>query len=129
MKKKVDVSTGYYINCITDKLPFPDRSPRPQIGFKTLQSWNNKYRKVEKDTLIIQNLSNVNEEKLKLLNDWQDYLASEWLQIIKSENARKNEKWFNNAIRKFAIKFLDYSEKLDEEEKKELRATLESLIK
>lgn len=34
--EKVLVTTGFYINSITKKLPFPDRSPRPQIGFKTL---------------------------------------------------------------------------------------------
>ena len=33
--ESVDISTGFYINSITSKLPFPDRSPRPQIGFKT----------------------------------------------------------------------------------------------
>ncbi|MEZ4888184.1 MAG: hypothetical protein R3E32_25875 [Chitinophagales bacterium] len=43
----VTVSTGHYINSITEKLPFPDRSPRPQIGFNTLQDWNRKYRKTE----------------------------------------------------------------------------------
>ena len=39
-KDSVSISTGYYINSITEKLPFPDRCPRPQIGFKTLTNWN-----------------------------------------------------------------------------------------
>jgi len=63
------------------------------------------------------------------LNDWQNYLAEEWLDIIKSQDAKKNEKWFNNAIRKFAVKFLDYSEKLTEQERKKLKKRLKSLIK
>jgi len=36
----IEVATGHYINSITEKLPFPDCSPRPQIGFNTLVDWN-----------------------------------------------------------------------------------------
>jgi hypothetical protein len=128
-KDKVLVSTGFYINSITEKLPFPDRSPRPQVGFDTLSDWNKKYRKVDNKTLSIENISKLNEEKIKLLIDWQDYLASEWLEIIKSEKAKNNEKWFNNAIRKFAIKFLEYTESLDESQKETLKNNLNLLIK
>ena len=127
--KKVLVTTGFYINCITDKLPFPDRSPRPQIGFKTLSEWNKKYRKVQDEVLTIENITEINNDKIKLLNDWQDYLASEWLEIIKSDESRKSEKWFNNAIRKFSLKFLEYSEKLTKSEKENLKNNLTKLIK
>ena len=126
---KVLITTGHYINSITEKLPFPDRSPRPQIGFKTLLDWNKKYRKIEKDTLFIENISNINNDKIKLLSDWQDYLASEWLEIIKAKQIKNNEKWFNNAIRKFALKFFDYTDKLSEDDKKELKDNLNKLIK
>jgi len=127
--EKVFVTTGFYINSITEKLPFPDRSPRPQIGFKTLLDWNKKYRKVENEVLTIENISEINNDKIKLLTDWQDFLASEWLEIIKSEESRNSEKWFNNAIRKFALKFLEYSEELTESEKENLKNTLTKLIK
>ncbi|AIG29687.1 hypothetical protein IA01_04025 [Flavobacterium psychrophilum] len=127
--EKVLVTTGFYINSITEKLPFPDRSPRPQIGFKTLLDWNKKYRKVENDLLTIESSVEINNDKIKLLTDWQDYLASEWLEIIKSEESRNNEKWFNNAIRKFALKFLEYSEKLTKSEKEKLKNNLTKLIK
>jgi len=127
--KKVLVTTGFYINSITEKLPFPDRSPRPQVGFKTLLEWNKKYRKVENEVLTIENITEVNNEKIKLLSDWQDFLATEWLEIIKSEETRNSEKWFNNAIRKFALKFLDYTEELTELDKKELKSKLIKLIK
>ncbi|AFM04587.1 hypothetical protein Fleli_2208 [Bernardetia litoralis DSM 6794] len=125
----VSVATGFYINSITKKLSFPDRSPRPQVGFKNLVDWNKKYRKEEKKTLFIENNSQINTEKLKLLIDWQDYLASEWLEIIKSDFSKKNEKWFNNALRKFSIKFLEYTENLNEEEKNNLKLKLRNLIK
>ena len=127
--EKVLVTTGFYINSITEKLPFPDRSPRPQIGFKTLLDWNKKYRKVENEVLTIENITEINNDKIKLLTDWQDYLASEWLEIIKSEQGRNNEKWFNNAIRKFALKFLEYSENLTEIERENLKTNLTKLIK
>lgn len=127
--EKVLVTTGFYINSITEKLPFPDRSPRPQIGFKTLLDWNKKYRKVENDILKIENSIEINNDKIKLLTDWQDFLASEWLEIIKSEESRNSEKWFNNAIRKFALKFLEYSEKLTIDEKENLKNKLTKLIK
>jgi hypothetical protein len=127
--EKVLVTTGFYINSITEKLPFPDRSPRPQIGFKTLLDWNKKYRKVENEVLTIENITEINNDKIKLLTDWQDFLASEWLEIIKSEESRNSEKWFNNAIRKFALKFLDYAESLTNAEKENLKNNLTKRIK
>lgn len=127
--EKVLVTTGFYINSITEKLPFPDRSPRPQIGFKTLLDWNKKYRKVEDEVLTIENITEINNDKIKLLTDWQDFLATEWLEIIKSEESRNSEKWFNNAIRKFALKFLDYTDTLTDTEKEKLKSNLTKIIK
>jgi hypothetical protein len=63
--EKVLVTTGFYINSITEKLPFPDRSLRPQIGFKTLLEWNKKYRKVENEVLTIENITETDKQKLK----------------------------------------------------------------
>lgn len=128
-KEKVSVTTGFYINSITDKLPFPDRSPRPQIGFKTLLDWNKKYRKVNNDILTIESITEINNEKIKLLTDWQDFLATEWLEIIKAEESRNNEKWFNNAIRKFALKYLEYTTSLTDKEREKLKSNLKKLIK
>lgn len=68
-KEKVMVATGFYINSITEKLPFPDRSPRPQIGFNTLLNWNKRYRKVENDVLIVQNTTDITHDKIRLLSD------------------------------------------------------------
>ncbi len=127
-KEKVTVATGFYINAINEQLPFPDRSPRPQVGFKTLLAWNKEYRKVENNTLIIESITDINKDKIKLLTDWQDYLASEWLEIILSVDKKKNEKWFNNAIRKLALKLLEHNDKMTENEKETLRYNLFKLI-
>lgn len=128
-KTKVVVTTGYYLNSITSKLPFPDRSPRPQIGYKTLEDWNKKYRKNDGNTLIIENISEINQDKINLLSDWQDFLAKEWLKTIQTTSLNKGEKWFNNALRKFAIKFLEYTDNLTKEEREHLANTLKRLIK
>jgi len=128
-ENKVVVTTGYYLNSITDKLPFPDRSPRPQIGFRTLAHWNSEHRKVEKQVLIVENFSEINEGKLRLLNDWQEFLAQEWMQVIEAENIKTNEKWFNNTLRIFALKFLKYTEKLSQEEKRAFKEKLGKMIK
>jgi len=128
-KKKIEVSTGHYINSITEKLPFPDRSPRPQIGFNTLLEWNEKNRILQDGILTIIDNPEITLQKIKLLQDWQDFLATEWLTIIKSEDAKNNEKWFNNTLRKFAIKFLEYTNDLSADDKIRLLIKLNSLIK
>lgn len=128
-KDRIEVTTGFYINSITDKLPFPDRSPRPPIGFKTLLDWNKTYRKVIENKLTIENITAVNDDKLQLLEDWQEFLATEWLEIILKKDTSKNEKWFNNALRKFALKLLEYSKKIKVEEREELIKILKKLIK
>ncbi|MGB1205015.1 MAG: hypothetical protein ACPG5B_05175 [Chitinophagales bacterium] len=128
-KNNVSVATGYYLNSITNKLPFPDRSPRPQISYKTLENWNKKYRKVNDQILSVENITELNQKKIILLNDWQDFLAKDWLRIVQAKSTKNNEKWFNNALRKFAVKFLDYTENLTEPEKKALKENLKKLIR
>jgi hypothetical protein len=118
--QKIEITTGFYINSITEKLPFPDRSPRPQVAFNTLSKWNQTNRIIENENLIYNIDKESEATKIKLLNSWQNFLTDEWLDIIKSENVNKNEKWFNNAIRLFAMKFLDYTETLDEKELNDL---------
>lgn len=126
-KDKVDISTGYYINSLTEKLPFPDRSPRPQVAFETLVDWNKNNRIVEDNSLILHKNEALDQHKIQLLTDWQDYLANEWLEIIKNKHKAKSEKWFNNALRKFAVKFLEYSKELKEEELNDLILLLKRL--
>jgi hypothetical protein len=128
-EKKIEVSTGHYINSITEKLPFPDRSPRPQVGFSTLLEWNEKNRVLQDGILTIIDNPEITLQKIKLLQDWQDFLATEWLTIIKSEEVKNNEKWFNNTLRKFAIKFLEYTNDLSADDRVRLLVKLNTLIK
>lgn len=122
------MTTGFYINSITEKLPFPDRSPRPQIGFKTLVDWNKKYRKVQDSILEISTITEITNAKIELLDDWQDFLANEWLEIILKTERKKTEKWFNNAIRKFALKSLEHYDKIGEDERIKMMDNLRKLI-
>ncbi len=126
-KESIEVTTGQYINSITEKLPFPDRSPRPQIAFNTLSRWNQKNRVVKEKELIFQVDSIANENKLKLLEDWQDYLAEQWLEVVKAETKKKNEKWFNNALRKFSAKLLRQSANMTHLELKQWINDIENL--
>jgi hypothetical protein len=128
-ERDTEVSIGHYINCITEKLPFPDRSPRPQIGYKTLKEWNNKYRVNKLDYLEITINVEETESKKQILLDWQDYLASEWLEIVKQKTTKNSEKWFNNALRKYTIKLLEYTSTINDEERKKLTERLKSLVK
>ena len=47
--------------------------------------------------------------------------------ILKTER-KKTEKWFNNAIRKFAIKLLEHYDKIDEAERTKMMDNLKKLI-
>ncbi len=118
--KTPKVSTGYYINTITNKLPFPDRSPRPQIGFKNLENNNNQNREIINNSLVLKSDTTSNLEKLELIGDWQNFLTNEWIKVITSDNTKKNEKWFNNTLRRFSIKLITFYENLSETEKSKL---------
>jgi hypothetical protein len=126
--KNIKITTGFYINSITEKLPFPDRSPRPQIGFKILVDWNKKHRKIHDTILEISNVTETTNAKIELLDDWQNFLANEWLEIILKTERKKTEKWFNNAIRKFAIKLLEHYDEIDDEERGKIMTNLRKLI-
>jgi len=125
-KAKTTITTGQYIHSINEKLPFPDRSPRPIVTFNTLSNWNKKNRYKKQDTLIIDSNIGQEEQKLKLLKDWQEILTEEWMGIILSKQKNKSEKWFNNTLRKFAVKLLKHS---SNSTKKELDLLIEDLKK
>ncbi|RYD81435.1 MAG: hypothetical protein EOP53_06405 [Sphingobacteriales bacterium] len=128
-EQQTTVSTGQYINSITERLPFPDRSPRPQVGFNTLLEWNQQNRVLQNNVLTVTDNPALTLQKIKLLQDWQDYLASEWMTIIQSAQVKAGEKWFNNTLRKFAIKFLEFTNELSEEDRNRLLLQLNSLLK
>ena len=113
----IKVTTGYYLHSITEKLPFPDRSPRPQVAFNTLAAYNSTNRILNQDILTYTRNAKSEESKAKLLIDWQQFLAEEWFGIItKNDTGRVNEKWFNTTLRKFVIKLLEHVKKLNPKE-------------
>lgn len=125
---QIYVTTGQYINSINSKLQFPDRSPRPQVSFKELESWNKINRTVKQGRLeyIFKN-SDVTT-KYQLLEDWQNYLAERWLKIVMSDSLKAKEPWFNNAIRKFTIKLINHYDGLGSSEKIKFMEIIEKLI-
>lgn len=125
----IDVVTGKYIHSINSKLQFPDRSPRPQVAFNELKNWNNVNR-YETDSKVIYS-TNSNDEKTKyqLLNNWQNYLANRWIEVLFKDSIKKNEPWFNNNLRVFILKFIDKYEALSNNEKEDYKKMIQKLIK
>ncbi len=123
----VFITTGQYVNSINSKLQFPDRSPRPQVSFKELADWNRTNRHANQGRLeyLISHSDSV--AKFQLLDDWQNYLADRWVEVLKANRIKANEPWFNNAMRKFALKFIDFYESLNPEEKANLKSRIERL--
>ena len=114
--KEINTVCGLYVNSITKRLPFPDRSPRPEIGHNTLKKWNKKNRKVENSRLVYTIDTNEDNSKKAILEDWEQVLCNEWLETIDTPK-REKEKWFNNTIRLFSYELLksikDNPENLD----------------
>lgn len=127
--KSIDITTGQYIHSINSKLQFPDRSPRPQVAFNELTSWNASNRSL--NNTILNYKINSSDEKLKydLISDWQYYLADRWLEVVFSSSIKTNEPWYNNNLRKFIIKFLEKYDSLTPNEKENFKNKVKSLIK
>ena len=127
--KDIEVVTGQYINSINSKMQFPDRSPRPQVSFKELLSWNSLHRTIENSKLIYtpdDSLTN----KLALLDDWQGVLSKRWIDILlSSEKVKKSELWFNHNIRKFILDFLKIYDAYSEEKKALIKSKIQSMLK
>lgn len=126
--KDIDIITGQYIHSINSRLQFPDRSPRPQVAFSELTSWNASNRSLSNTTLNY--TINSIDEKLKydLISDWQYYLADRWVEVLFSSSIKTNEPWYNNNLRKFILKFLEKYDKLTFTEKEDFKAKVKSLI-
>lgn len=125
----IAVITGQYINAINSKIQFPDRSPRPQVSFKELSTWNNLYRNIDNHNLIYK-YDNSFLDKLALINDWQSVLSKRWINILfECKEIKKSEPWFNNNIRKFIIDFLEIYDNLNAQEKVDLKLQIRSMIK
>ena len=109
-------------------MQFPDRSPRPQVSFNEMNSWNQKNRIFAYSSLVYKK-DDLDVLKEKLIIDWQDVLAERWVKVIFDKNDISNkEPWFNTNLRKFILKFLKNYDSLNDEEKKELKKRLTFLV-
>lgn len=126
--KNISISTGQYIHAINSKMQFPDRSPRPQVSFKAMSTWNNDKR-IAKSNALCYEKDDDDDNKRALISDWQDVLSQRWNDILFNATSTKaNEPWFNNNMRKFILSFLAKYENLTDAEKKEFKERVESLI-
>lgn len=127
----VEIATGLYLNSITEKVQFPDRSPRPQVAFNTLKDWNKKNFISEKNTLIFKVTQSEWDNKNQLIDNWKLALVEQWLKIILDENLTLTNRspWFNETLIMYADKLLSYYETLSEIDKEKLRDKFKSLLK
>lgn len=127
----IEIATGLYLNSITEKMQFPDRSPRPQVAFNTLKNWNKENFIRENNSLIFKVTQSEWDNKNKLIVNWKLVLVEQWLKIILDENLALNNRspWFNEALIMYADKLLAYYEILSENDKEKFRDKLKSLLK
>lgn len=126
---KIEITTGQYIHAINSKMQFPDRSPRPQVSFKEMQSWNQAHRVFNYAQLMYKK---DDDESVKndLINDWQSVLSNRWIDMLfNATTVKANEPWFNNNMRKFIVSFLEKYEQLDDKAKEVFITKVKALIK
>lgn len=112
----IDLISGLYANTVTGKLPFPDRSPRPQVSFSQLKDWNDTYRKYDASGFRLTINTKDLDEKALVISDWESSLVKDWMEYIKSD--KKPNKWFDHTQRMFVTDLILYYESLSEIEKK-----------
>lgn len=126
-KGKIQISTGLYIDSINNKLPFPDRSPRPKISFNNLKNHNENYRVSKNNIMTFTSEIDSLKEKISLISDWRESLINEWLNTVLHKSQLKNEKWFNDVIRKYSYRFIEKYESFTIEERKILLKKLKEI--
>lgn len=126
---KIDITTGQYIHAINSKMQFPDRSPRPQVSFNEMASWNQANRVLKYASLIYRK-DKEEQTKYNLINDWQNVLSERWIDMLfNTTTVKKNDPWFNNNMRKFILSFLERYESLSESEKTAFKERIQTLIR
>lgn len=128
--KPLQITTGLYVNSITETMQFPDRSPRPQVAFDTLRTWNT-------DNLIFANdgytlfydESEIAAKELQI-SDWKQSLVSEWIAIIFDENLslKPRTPWFTEAITMFSDQLIENYECYSELEKQKFRRKISNIL-
>lgn len=127
----IQIATGLYLNSITEKIQFPDRSPRPQVAFNTLKNWNKNNFTFENNSLIFKLTQSEWDNKNQLIKDWKLTLVEQWLRVVLDENLTLTNRspWFNETLIMYADKLLSHYERLTDFEKEKLRNKLKSLLK
>jgi hypothetical protein len=126
-KNYAEIATGQYFHAINSKMQFPDRSPRPQVSFNELQSWNRSCRLYQNSAVTYRSLGD-ESVKYELLTDWQSVLANRWAEIVLDNHPKNNEPWFNNNLRKFILEFLKTYDSMPPHIKKEYKKFLENTV-
>lgn len=114
--KDIELISGLYANTVTGKLPFPDRSPRPQVSFSQLKDWNNTYRKYDASGFRLTINTKDLDEKALVISNWERSLVKDWMEYIKSD--KKPNKWFDHTQRMFVTDLISYYDSLSDIEKK-----------
>lgn len=127
-KNIVNICTGQYIHSINSKLQFPDRSPRPKVAFNELFSWNQTFRRVQDNSITYIFNKDAEKSNHELIENWQNYLADQWINIIFSESKINRNPWFHNNLRIFIVKFIEKYNTLTQTEQQNLVNKLNQLI-
>lgn len=127
--QNAEVAIGKYFNAINTRMQFPDRSPRPQVSFSEMKLWNNINRKIINDT-VLYNYAEDRNLKHRLLTDWQNVLAEEWVNVLLRSGSikPKNTPWFYNNLRKFILLFLSEYDEMSQFEKDKFKKDVANLI-
>ena len=129
--KPIEITTGLYLNSITEKVQFPDRSPRPQVAFNTLKNWNKNNFISENNSLIFKITQSEWDNKNQLIRNWKITLVEQWLKVVLDENLTLTSRspWFNETLIMYTDKLLAHYEQLSKIDKEKLRDKLKSLLK
>lgn len=116
-KNACTVATGLYACAITGRIPFPDRSPRPQVSFSKLSTWNSKNRKLYDNEYVL----TIDNEELSsnatVVSDWRYSLIEDWMSYVKTD--KNSSRWFDEALRVFSYELIVYYESLDDHGKRD----------
>ena len=126
----VQIATGLYAGSIAEKMPFPDRSPRPKVAFNTLHTWNETNLILKSDGYVLSYDESEIAAKEILIGDWRQALVSNWMAIVFDKNLslKPTSPWFTKVITMFSSQLIEKYECLSDLEKHEFRRYLSSIL-
>jgi len=115
---KTEVLIGKYFWALNEKMQFPDRSPRPSLDFSTLNKWiDDTINLDEEQNIFITNQNDLEKQRKKLINNWQDVLIERWLDEIKKSSPSRG--WYNKTLRLYTYKLIEHYNSLEPDQQKE----------